>query len=449
MGALLGAKTVLVERDRLGGECTWTGCVPSKSLLRAGSVAHAVRHASEFGVDCGEPDVSFARVMARLRTVQQQIYEAADAPPNLERLGVHVVQGEASFVDPHTISLGALRIRARFFVIATGSTPRQLGFEAPVLSSDTLFRLSARPEHLVIVGAGPMGVEMAQAFRRLGSQVTVVVSGSEILPHDDQEMTALLRRQLEGEGIRFRRGVRAHGAHEEGLSIAVRLSDGATVNCDAVFAAVGREIRTECLRLDLAGVRASEKGIVVDRHCRTSCRHIYAVGDVTGRQPFTHMAEHMAKVAVKNAVLRWPASVDETVPWCTYTSPELAHTGLRTDASDGTVLRSAFRHNDRAAIDGCAEGLVKAVSDRRGRVLGASILGAHAGEMIHVWSLAVRRRMRVQEVADTIHAYPTYSLSNRKAADRWSERWLDSPLLAIVGRLFGYRGVRRGSSALE
>ena len=452
MGALLGARTALIERDRLGGECTWTGCVPSKTLLRAASVAHTLRHANEYGFAPVVPEVSFTGVFARLRAVQQQIYEEADAPPNMEKLGVEVVHGSALFTDPHTISVEGRTIRARYFIIATGSSPRRLGFEAPVLTNESIFDLRQRPRRLAIAGAGPLGLEMAQAFQRLGSAVTVIVSGAEVLPHDDQELAALLRHHLEAEGVRFVRQTRAVAALQSGAGIRVQLSTGETLDCDAVLAAVGREIRTEALLLGNAGVRTSEGRIFVDRHCRTSCRHIFAVGDVTGRQPFTHMAEHMAKVAVTNCILRWPASIDETVPWCTFTSPELAHTGCRTDGSHSrksTLLRYPFRGVDRAVMDGQTDGLIKVLTDRRGHVLGASVLGPQAGELINIWSLAVKRGMRVQDVSNTIHPYPTYSLGNRRAADRWSERWLDSPLLGILGRCLGYRGARRGSGALE
>ena len=197
MGALLGAKTALIERDRLGGECTWTGCVPSKALLRAASVAHAVNTSAEFGFASAKVDFSFPRIITRLSSVQQQIYDEADAPPNLEKLGVHIIRGTAAFADPHTITVDGRSIRARFFVIATGSRPRDLGFEAPVLTNESVFQLDVQPARLVIVGAGPVGIEMAQAFARLGSQVTVIASGDEILPNDDRELAALLREHLQ------------------------------------------------------------------------------------------------------------------------------------------------------------------------------------------------------------------------------------------------------------
>lgn len=455
MAALLGARTLLVERDRLGGECTWSGCVPSKALLRAASVAHTIRTAAAYGFDPTTLNMRFTGVMERVHAVQQQMYEEADAPPNLEKLGVHVTTGVAAFKDANAITVDGQTIRAKFFVIATGSRPRHHDFEAPVLTNESLFDLPSQPQHLVIIGAGPIGVEMAQAFRRLGSEVTVIGAGPEILPGDDGELAALLRGVLETAGIQFRLNTRATHAHKAGAKIIVHCANGSPVRGDAILMATGREAHTGALRLESAGVRTSEKGyIIVDRHCRTSRRNIYAVGDVAGRQQFTHMAEHMAKVAVTNCILRWPMSLEETVPWCTFTSPELAHTGCKTNTSEHdpskiAVLRFPVRRVDRAILDGDSEGLIKVVTDRGGRILGASILAPHAGELISIWSLAIRKGMKVSEIADTIHPYPTYSLGGRKAADRWSQRWLDSALLKLLGWVLRYRGVRRGSGALD
>jgi pyruvate/2-oxoglutarate dehydrogenase complex dihydrolipoamide dehydrogenase (E3) component len=215
-----------------------------------------------------------------------------------------------------------------------------------------------------------------------------------------------------------------------------------------VLAATGREVRTESLRLDRAGVSANQRGVQIDDRCRTSQRHIYAIGDVTGRFQLTHMAEHMAKVAISNCILRLPRKIDERhLTWCTFTSPELAHVG-QSERNDSLVLRFSYSKLDRAITDGETQGMVKVICDPRGRILGASILGARAGELIATYAVAMRRRLRVSEVSDTIHAYPTYALANRRAADRWYERHLDSRLLGVLSWLLGYRGVRKGAQAL-
>jgi pyruvate/2-oxoglutarate dehydrogenase complex dihydrolipoamide dehydrogenase (E3) component len=452
MAALLGAKTALIEQDRLGGECTWTGCIPSKYLLHAASVAQTIRTAEQYGFEPVVPRITFPGVVARMQALQQQIYEDADAPPNMEKLGVEVVKGTAAFLDPHVLSVNGRSLRSRYFVIATGSSPRVPNGNAPVLTNETIFRLTAQPRHLLVIGGGPMGVEMAQAFRRLGSQITVIVAGNEILPRDDEELAAMLRCRLESEGIRFVRQTRVTDTDAQGPSIIVKLSNGEIFECDVVLAAMGREVQTGPLRLDLAGVRADRNGIAVDKRSRTSVRHIYAVGDATGRYQLTHMAEHMAKVAITNCILHWPASIDERyVPWCTFTSPELAHCGHNerdVDPHTISVLRFPFRKTDRAIIEGETDGMVKLIADRRGRVLGASVLGKCAGELVNMWSFVMGKGLRVSDISTTIHPYPTYALANRRAADRWDERKLNSPLLALLGSMFGYRGVRRGSGVL-
>jgi pyruvate/2-oxoglutarate dehydrogenase complex dihydrolipoamide dehydrogenase (E3) component len=449
MSALLGAKTALVEEHRLGGDCTWTGCIPSKTLLKRAKIAHQIGT----GGKAGEP---FIEVMRHVRSVRQHVYEQADAPPNLERFGVEVIASRARFIDPHTVeiseSANTRRITSRYFVIATGSRPRMPAFETPCLNNETIFELNEQPGRLLVVGAGPVGIEMAQAFQRLGSQVTVVGSGSRILPRDDEELAAQLEKSLASEGCRFllTRKVTALARSSSGLR--ARLDDGTEIECDAALAAMGREPSVHSLDLEKAGVSAGTKGIEVDRRCRTSQKHIYAVGDVTGRYQFTHMAEHMSKVAVTNAILRIPSKLqDNHVAWCTFTSPELAHTGESEKELLGRniayeVFRFPFTRLDRAIAEGEEAGMVKIFATRQGHILGASILGANAGEMIAVCALAMKNNLRLADIADTIFPYPTYTLGVRQAADQWYLKKLDSPLLALLGRIFGYRGSRKKPS---
>lgn len=457
MSALLGAKTALIEQARLGGECTWTGCIPSKTLLHAASVAHTLRTAGEFAgrgdsAAHGEPlRPSFERAMERVRSVQQRIYDDADAPPNMEKLGVTVIPETAEFIDPHTIQAGSHRITSKRFIIATGSRPRTLRLDCAVLTADTLWGLSTLPGRLAIAGAGPVAIEMAQAFRRLGSQVTVIAPGDGILPRDDRELTSMLQAELEREGVRFVPGTKVFTGRVLGGKTVLGLENGSQIECDAVLAAIGREPNLHGVHLDKAGVRWSEKGVEIDARCRTSQRHIYAIGDVTGRHQFTHMAEHMAKVAVTNAVLRWPAKVDERhVTWCTFTEPELGQTGIPAHELKGShrVFRFPFSRLDRAITEGRTTGMVKVSTDTSGRILGASILGARAGELLAAYSVAMRNGVRLADVSNTIHAYPTFSLANRRAADQWSMSYLDSPILKVVKRVLGHRGVLKGSGVL-
>ncbi len=454
MSALLGAKTALIERGRLGGECTWTGCIPSKALLGAARAAQQIRTADRFGLASTEPEIVFARVMEHVRSVRQHVYEEADAPPNMERLGVEVVPGSARFLDPHTVEVtdgsGTRRLRSRFFVIATGSRPKKPEFAEPALTNESLFELTERPRRLLVLGAGPVGIEMAQAFRRLGSEVVVVAPGEGILRRDDPAHAAILRDCLAREGVKFRFGRRVTGV-EQGKA---RLDNGEVLACDAVLAATGRRPSVDGLQLEKAGVRVGEKGVGIDTRCRTSQRHIYAAGDVTGRHQFTHMAEHMAKVAVTNALLRWPKSLDEKhVVWCTFTDPELATLGeseedLRRRGAKYGVFRLPFDRLDRAITEGETAGEIKVFGDPAGRILGASIVGAQAGEMISHYALAMRNHIRMQNISDTVHPYPTFTLGNRRVADQFGARQLDSPLLGLLGKVLRYRGTRKGSAAL-
>jgi pyruvate/2-oxoglutarate dehydrogenase complex dihydrolipoamide dehydrogenase (E3) component len=459
MSALLGAKTALIEGHRLGGDCTWAGCVPSKTLLQASKAAHQMETADRFGLTAMQPQFDFSKVMNHVRQTRLHIYEEADAPPQMERLGVDVILGSARFCDPHTLEIrnaaGQLRrLTARFFVIATGSRPKTPAFSEPVLTNETIFEQESQPKRLLIMGAGPAGMELAQAFVRLGSEVTVVAPGTRVLPRDDPEHAGTLQGCLSREGVGFLFGQKVVSLNKCGYSLTAVLSNGHTLSCDAALAAIGREPSINGLQLENAGVRFTQKGISIDRHCRTSQRHIYAAGDVTGMHQFTHIAEHMSRVAITNAILRWPKALDRRhIIWCTFTEPELAYLGeseleLQRQEKKFTIVRFAFEKLDRAITESKTTGEIKVFSDKRERILGASILGANAGEMISEFALAMRHDLRLSQIAETIHPYPTYALGNRRVADQFIAKQLDSPLLGLLGRVLRYRGQRRGSSVL-
>ncbi len=457
MGATFGAKTLMIERARLGGDCTWTGCVPSKTLLHAAHVAHRMRHAGRLGLTAGPVRVDFARVTAHLRAVRQAVYEEADAPEIYEKMGIEVCTGAARFLDAHTVEVardgGTDRVTGRFFVIAAGASafvPPIDGLkETPYLTNETLFELDALPGRLAVVGGGPIGTEMAQAFRRLGSAVTVIDMLPRILARDDAELAGLLRETLEAEGVRFVLGAGVKRIARAGGETVVSVEkDGAPgeVRADAVLMATGRRANVDGLGLEAAGVAFTRHGVTVNDRCRTNRRHIYAVGDVTGRYQFTHMSEHMAKIAVTNALLRLPMKIDtKHVPWVTYTDPELAHVGATEAAlvergASFEVFRFPFSKIDRAVTEGETTGWIKVFATKRGRILGASILGAHAGEMIGELGLAMRNGVTLRRIADTIHAYPTYGLGVRRAADQWYVRQQSPRLIRMLKKIFGYRG---------
>lgn len=459
MAAVFGAKTALIEAKKLGGDCTWYGCVPSKSLLHAAKVSHAMRTADHYGLTPAAPEHDFTQVMAHVHSIRQHIYEDADAPPHFEKLGVEVIEGRARFVAPHTVEVhsnGSVRkLNSRFFVVATGSSPKVppiAGIErAGLLTNESIFELKSLPRHLVVLGAGPIGMEMGQAFRRLGSEVTILNRSPGILRRDDPELSAMLLEHLRSEGVQFVFGTEV-ARIEAGT---VHLKNGQRIESDAILAAAGRKPNIDSLNLAAAGVETNERGIVVDSRCRSSAKHIYACGDVAGRYLFTHFAEHMAKTAVTNAILHVPAKIDERhITWATFTDPELAQVGqgeqaLKRAGVKYSVYRFPFTQLDRAITESQTVGLVKVLANKWGRILGVSILGAHAGEMIGEYALAMRNGVRLDKVSSTIHPYPTYVLGNRRAADLYMMAKLTPGMVRWLGRIFRLRGDARGVTALK
>ena len=455
IGTNLGVKTLLIERARLGGDCTWTGCVPSKTLLHAAHVAHTMRTAGASGLSTVSPEVDFGKVMRQVRQTRQEIYEDADAPEVFERMGVEVARGDARFEDPHTIVIdgeaGARRLTGRFFIVATGgraSAPPISGLHGvPYLTNENLFELEAQPSRLAILGGGPIGTEMAQAFRRLGSEVVVVEQGERILSHDDPELSNMLLDVLKGEGIEYRFGAEVKEVARWGEGVELRVEGGAGVRASHLLVAAGRSPNVEGLNLEAAGVAYGEKGIEVDEHCRTSQGHIYAVGDVTGRYQFTHMSEHMAKVAATNALLKLPSKVDtDHVPWVTYTSPELAHVGateqqLQEKGTSYETYRFPYSRLDRAITEHETVGLIKVhARGLDGKIYGASVLGARAGELITSYAIAARNGVTLRNLADTVIPYPTYGLGVRRAADQWYAQKQSPTLIKLLQKVFGYQG---------
>lgn len=443
-GATLGARCMMVERNLLGGDCTWTGCIPSKTLL------HAARLAA---LDAGARP--FAEVMGHVRLVRRRVYEEADAPEIYERMGITVAKGSARFVDEHTVEItgenDVRRVTARFFLIATGARAGLPAVEglaaAPVLTNETLFELSELPAHMAVVGAGPVGVEAAQAFARLGCNVTVVEQEDRILPRDDPESAAVVAAALVDDGVRLELGAAVERIEAGAAGDAAIVAGAFRGRFDAILIAAGRVPNVETLGLDRAGVSHSPAGITVNRSGRTSVRHIYASGDVTGRYRFTHMSEHMSKVAVTNMLLRLPARFDDAnVPWVTFTDPELAHVGRSARQLDDAGIRFRtyrFPHSriDRAITEGRTNGHIKVYArERDGRIYGADVVGAAAGEIISEFAVAMRNRISLRRMSDTIHPYPTYGLGARRVADQWYVQKYSPKLVRLLQRVFRYRG---------
>ncbi len=446
--ASLGAKTVLVEASQFGGDCTWHGCVPSKTLLRAAAAAAETRAASRFGVDA-DSRVDGARVLARVRAIREQIYTHADAPTVLARYGVETIRGRARFLDPHTLALDntkAPTLTARRFVIATGSRPAPFELGIPTVDSESIWDIGTFPARLMIIGGGPVAIEMAQAFRRLDVAVTVVVDSQRILERDEPAAAEAVTRALREEGVRILTARRVRSASAIGSIAAITLSDGTLVEADLVLIAIGRVARIEHLGLERAGVTLRDGLVAVNSRCRTAARHIYAAGDCATTARFTHVAERMAAVSVMNAIVGLPARFEpKSVTWTTFTDPELAHVGpteteLQRTGRRYIVQTFPFSKLDRAIIDDAPGGFASIVSTRRGRILGGTVVGPRAGELIAEIALARARRLRVTDIAATLHGYPTYGMGVRRAADIALVRKRTGPVLFVLRLLRKLRG---------
>lgn len=424
----MGAPTVLIEQARMGGDCLNYGCVPSKSLLASAAAANSMRTAEAYGLDAVRPTVHRDRVRDHIRDVIAGI-APHDSVERFQGLGVTVVQAAARFIDPATVEADDIRIKARRFVIATGSTalvPPIPGLDSvPYFTNETIFENAEPIDHLVIIGGGPIGMEMAQAHRRLGSAVTVVEM-AEALGKDDPEIAAVALDRLRGEGIRIEDQASVKQVSRSaagGVCIEAARGDAAfTIEGSHLLVAAGRKPVTDGLALEAADVAYTDQGITVDAGLRTSNKKIFAIGDVAGPFQFTHMANYQAGVIVRRALFRLPAKADyRAVPWVTFTDPEVAHVGMTEAAAaeagiKSKILRFPFADIDRARTDRQTDGLAKIVLDRRQRVIGASLVGRHAGELLQPWCLMVAERLKISAMANLIAPYPTMGEVNKRVA---------------------------------
>ncbi|MBI3977902.1 MAG: FAD-dependent oxidoreductase, partial [Chloroflexi bacterium] len=422
--ARIGARVALVERDRIGGDCTWRGCVPSKALLRIAGVAHAMRRADAFGLPLLGQSVDLAQVMAEVRRAVERVYQF-ETPAVLAKQGITVIQGPARFLDPHRLAVDGQTLAGRRFVISTGARPvipPVPGLaETPHLTYETVFALSELPRRLLVLGAGPVGVELAQAFRRLGSQVVLIEQADRVLPVADPDASAALGEQLASEGIRLQLGAAVERI--EARDGAVRAIVGAdTCIGDALLVVTGRRPNVAGLDLERAGVMHSASGIPVDDHLQTNRRHVYAAGDVTGAVQLTHYAGWQGVVAARNALLPGAArGTRPTVPWVVFTDPEVGQVGLgereaRARGERVVVHRWPIERIDRAQTAGERTGFLKLVARPNGILTGATVVGSAAGELINELALAVDRRLTLADLAATIHAYPTYGFAIQQAS---------------------------------
>jgi len=441
--AQFGVDVVLIERGKMGGDCLNYGCVPSKSLIAAAKRAHMMRASGPFGIKPLEPAVDFDHVHDHIHEVIAAI-EPNDSVERFEGLGVHVIKGEARFRDKETVLADGREIKARRFVIATGSSPALPpipGIErVPYFTNETIFDNKQKIDKLILVGGGPIGMELAHAFRRLGSEVAVL-EAFKPLAKEDPELAEVVLRQMEAEGVEVISDARVERFEPFGDRVQVLFAQGGqsyTIDGSHLLLATGRRPNIDKLNLDNAGVRHDRSGIKVDKGLRTSNRRIYAIGDVTGGLQFTHVANYHASVIIKNALFRLPTKVNnDMLPRVTFTDPELAQVGLtekeaREKHANVHVYRWPFSENDRAQAERATDGFLKVITTKRGRVLGASMVGDHAGELIQMWSLAMHKKMKISALASIVSPYPTLSEINKRAAITFYLPSLSSPMIRRV-----------------
>jgi pyruvate/2-oxoglutarate dehydrogenase complex dihydrolipoamide dehydrogenase (E3) component len=452
IAASFGVSVVVVERDRMGGDCLNVGCVPSKALIAAGDRARSIRDSGRFGLERGEPRTNYARVRDHVQGVIAAI-APNDSAERFSALGVRVINAEGRFTDPRTLVAAGATIKARRFVLATGSRPALPPVpglsDVPYFTNETVFELTRRPERLVVIGGGPIGVELAQAHRRLGAEVSIVEAGR-LLPREDVELAGVIERRLAAEGIDIRVGAAVAAVEGRGDRIAVLLEGGDAIEGSHLLVATGRTPTVDGLGLEAARIKTDRSGILVNGALRTSNRRVYAIGDCAGgagaAYRWTHSANYQAGLVIRSALFRLPIGLDAApMPRVTFTDPELAAVGMSEDDARAArrpfrILRWPFAENDRAQAERGTEGLVKAIVTPRGRVLGCAIAGPHAGELIAPWTLAIRKGLKAQDLAGTVFPYPTLSEASKRAAVEFLRPSADSAwvrrLIRIL-RLFG------------
>jgi pyruvate/2-oxoglutarate dehydrogenase complex dihydrolipoamide dehydrogenase (E3) component len=441
--AAFGQKVVLIEKHKMGGDCLNYGCVPSKALIAAGKRAQAMRTAGKFGIVPIEPRIDARAVHEHVKGVIAAI-APNDSVERFTGLGVRVITAAGRFIDRSTVSAGEHRITARRFVIATGSSPvvppiKGLA-DIPYFTNETIFDNTTRLPHLIIIGGGPIGLELAQAHRRLGSEVTVI-EGAQALAKDDPELTAVVLKHLRAEGIIIREKSLVTSVASVSGRVQVSIScEGNTeiVEGSHVLVAAGRKPNSADLGLDAAGIAFDKKGITVDAGLRTTNKRVFAIGDVIGGLQFTHVANDHAGIVIRRALFRLPAkATGRPVPWVTYTDPELAHVGLaevdaRAKHGKINILRWPYHENDRAQAERETEGHIKVVTSAKGHILGASIVGPHAGELIQMWALAISQGLKIKAMTEWISPYPTLSEINKRAAFRYYATAAGNPVVRKV-----------------
>ena len=445
--AAFGVDVVLLEKGKMGGDCLNYGCVPSKAIIASGKQAHALRNGSKFGIADVDPKVDFRAVNKHIHSVIGAI-APNDSVERFTALGVRVIEEAGVFEDARTVVAGETTIRARRFVIATGSSPMVPPIpgldEVDYFTNETIFEQTRKPGHLIVIGGGPIGMELAQAHRRLGSDVTVIEAFT-ALGKDDPELSAVVLEQIRSEGIVIREGAKVSKVERRGktgITVHVETESGTdTINGTHLLVAAGRAVNVEGIGLKDAGIEYDRKGVKVDKSLRTTNRRVYAIGDIAGGFQFTHVAGYHAGLVIRSILFRLPVKQNRLIiPWATYTDPELAHVGMteeeaRKSSGSIKVLRWPYAENDRAQAERKTNGLIKMITNKKGKILGVSIVGANAGEMINFWALALSKSMTVKDIAGYIPPYPTMTEIGKRAAITYYSEATRKP---FVRRLIGF-----------
>lgn len=448
-GVALGAKTALIEKKELGGDCTWYGCIPSKSLLKSAQVFSLTKRFKEFGISAGSQNTyDPSLVMSHVRDVIKKIsiHHPAEV---FEKKGIKVLFGTPKFLDQKTIELKGEKISAKRFIIASGSHPMVPPIDGlkdiSYLTNENVFDLEILPKSLAVLGGGPIGMELSLAFARLGVEISIIEMFDRLMVREDKEIADVLIDEFKAEGIKIYIGKRAMRFSKDGGLIFITLEDKdkkqSVVKAENVLVAVGRAANVQGLDLEKAGVKYSNKGVEVDVTLRTSAKNIYACGDVAGPYQFSHMAEYQAVIAIGNALFPFKRKVDySVVPWCTFTDPEVARVGLTEDEAraqykDIRVYRSLYSGNDRAVTDMEEKGLAKVITDKKGYILGAHIVGANAGEIIHEYVLAKSSKLKIGNLSSAIHIYPTLAQVVKRSADQYYIDMMNKPMLKVFFKL--------------
>ncbi len=448
--AKLGAKVALIEKNKLGGECLWTGCVPSKALIHAATVASTIKKAKTAGIEVPSAKIHFSNIMDYVQNIIKKI-QPHDSPERFRSMGVDVIFSNPQFETKHTIIVNDQKLYSKKFIIATGSRPFKLPIkgleETGYLTNETIFENKKFPKTLLILGGGPIGVEMAQAFARLGSKVIVFERGENILSKEDTTISKKIESILTKEGITILKNTEILKVEKKtGKKIITykQNNNTTTINGDEILAAVGRTPNIEGLNLESINVEYDKRSIKVNKHLQTTVKNIYAIGDVNGKYLFTHAAAYEAGIALTNALFHLPIKTDYTaMPWTTFTQPEIARVGMTEEEakqkhSDALVFETGFETNDRAQTDDATQGFIKTITTKKGNILGVHIIGEHAGELIAEFVLAMRKNLKIQDIYKTVHVYPTLSGINAKIAGTFYEKKLTPTMKKILKFIFRY-----------